>query len=95
MKAPEEEFAAGDGMQPFVAGEKIYENTSGRPLTVTMTIHNPGGDDMTITCSSSAATVTVKAGSSKAVTFNVQNNGNVTADKAGSFKIDSVMHTPQ
>lgn len=94
MKAPEEELAAGDGMQPFVAGEKIYENASGRALTVTMTIHNPGPDEMTVTCSGSSATVKVKPGSSKAVTFNVENNGEVTADKPGSFKLDSVMPAP-
>lgn len=97
MKAPEEEEekpATGDEMQPFVEGEKIYENVSGRALTVTMTIHNPGEEEMTVTCSSSSASVTVKPGSSKAVTFNVENNGDVTANKAGSFKLDSVLPAP-
>lgn len=68
MKAPEEEEEkpTGDEMQPFVEGAKIYENVSGRALTVTMTIHNPGPAEMTVTCSSNSASVTVKPGSSKA-----------------------------
>lgn len=94
MRAPEEELAAGDGMTPFAANEKIYENRSARPMTVTLTIRNPGSSDMTVTCSSSSASVTVKAGSSKAVTFNVENNGEVTADQPGSFKVNSAVPAP-
>ena len=87
MRAPEEELAAGDGMNPFKAGQNIYDNHSGDALIVTLTVH---ADDGAVKLTCNGRETTVAKGSTKTVTFNVPNGGGVTAsDASGTYKFES------
>lgn len=87
MHAPAEEFAAGDGMNPFEADSNIYVNRTADRLIVTLTVQ-AGDADVTLTCPNNTEVV-VKAGSTTTVTFRVSSDDAVKANNAGKYKFES------
>ncbi len=87
MRAPEEQFAAGDGMNPFKQDENIYDNTTDGELIVTLTVYASDAD-VTLKCNGEESKVA--KGSTKTVTFKVPNGQGVKAEGgSGKYKFES------